>query len=88
MSTHIPQSRLALHKGAEGPKVPSGEKWWIALVLGCVFAVLASPPAFYLTSAPLEAVGAMPTLLGPGPTAPGLVIHAMLFALVVRLLLR
>lgn len=88
MSTYIPLSRLAIYKGGEAPKPPSGEKWWFALVLGCVFAVLASAPAFRLTSVPLEAVGAMPTLVGPGPTAPGLIIHALLFTLIVRVLLR
>lgn len=88
MSKHIPLSRLALHKSAEVKTPTSGEKWWFALVLGCVFAVVASAPAFRLTSIPLESVDAMPTLLGPGPTAPGLVIHGLIFALLVRLLLR
>ena len=88
MSTHIPLSRLSLHKSAEARPPTSGEKWWFSLILGCIFAIVASAPAFRLTSSALEAVDAMPTLRGAGPTGPGLIIHGMLFALLVRLLLK
>jgi hypothetical protein len=69
----------------------SGQKWWAAIVLGLVFAIVSSPPAYAVTSAITTAVGAMPlytfTDTYPGQTILALIIHTIIFIIIVRLLL-
>ena len=69
----------------------SGQKWWAAIVLGLVFAIVSSPPAYAVTSAITTAVGGMSlytfTDTYPGQTILALIIHTIIFILIVRLLL-
>ena len=65
----------------------SGQKWWAAVLLGFVFAIISSPAAYYITSSVTLALGGIPLTLGPGPTVPGLILHTILYILIVRLIL-
>lgn len=67
----------------------NGQKWLVALVLAILFAVIASTPVYQLTNKLLTSIfGPRAATLGPnGPTVFGLILHAIVFGLIVRLLL-
>ena len=69
----------------------SGQKWWAAIILGVLFALLSSPPAYAITSAVSTSLGGMPlytfTDTYPGQTLLALFIHTLIFILIVRILL-
>jgi hypothetical protein len=64
-----------------------GQKWWAAVILGFIFALISSYPAYYLTSEITTAVAGVPTINGTGPTFLGLVIHTIVFILIIRIIL-
>lgn len=65
----------------------SGQKWWAAVVLGFVFALVSSPVAYYITSSVTTSLGGISLIEGPGPNVPGLLLHTIIFILIVRLIL-
>lgn len=69
----------------------SGQKWWAAIILGVLFALLSSPPAYAITSKISTTLGGMPlytfTDTYPGQTILALFIHTLIFILIVRILL-
>jgi hypothetical protein len=65
----------------------SGQKWWAAVLLGIVFAILSSPVAYNITSGATQSVGGNRLSYGSGPTTAGLIIHTLIFILVVRVIL-
>lgn len=64
-----------------------GQKWWAAVILGFLFALISSPSAYYMTSQVTDAVVGVSTMEGPGPNLFGLLIHTIIFILVIRLIL-
>lgn len=69
----------------------SGQKWWAAIILGVLFALISSPPAYAITSKISTTLGGMPlytfTDTYPGQTLLALFIHTLIFILIVRILL-
>lgn len=65
----------------------SGQKWWAAVLLGLVFAIISSPVAYNITNYFVVSSGGAAIYAGQGPTLAGLVIHTLIFILIVRLIL-
>jgi hypothetical protein len=59
-----------------------GQKWWAAVILGFIFALISSPTAYNITSS----VG-IKTTEGKGPTLSGLLVHTIIFIIVMRIIL-
>ena len=64
-----------------------GQKWWAAVILGFIFALISCPPAYYLTSQVTTKIADVDTMVGKGPTFIGLVIHTIIFILIIRIIL-
>lgn len=60
-----------------------GQKWWAAVLLGLVFAIVSSPVAYQLT----DKIPRLTTTSRYGPTLQGLLLHTAVFILLVRLIL-
>ena len=73
-------------KGWSHWNLTSSQKWWLALLVGVLFFIIASPLAYRLTSTASISLGFGPTS-GPGANWGGLLLHAIIFALLVRLIL-
>lgn len=65
----------------------SGQKWWAAVILGMIFALLSCPSSYYMTSRVTNAVADADTINGKGPTTTGLIMHTIIFILIIRLIL-
>ena len=65
----------------------SGQKWWAAVILGFVFALLSSPTAYHITSQASVAIGGSTLIEGNGPYLSGLLIQTIIFIIIVRLIL-
>ena len=65
----------------------SGQKWWAAVLLGFVFALISSPAAYYITSKVTTSLGGITLMEGPGPNFVGLLIHTLIFIIIVRIIL-
>jgi len=65
----------------------SSQKWWAAVVLGFIFALISSPAAYYVSSTITTSLGGISTIDGTGPNFVGLVIHTIIFILIVRIIL-
>lgn len=68
-------------------EVSSGQKWWAAIILGFIFAIISSPPAYLLTSRVVTGAGGSQMTRGQGPTIPGLILHTVIFIIIVRLIM-
>ena len=64
-----------------------GQKWWAAVILGFVFALLSSPPAYSITSKVTTKMANATTIDGNGPNLLGLWTHTILFIIIVRFIL-
>ena len=70
------------------PTVTNSMKWWLAIFLALLFFVLAFPGTYNLTNSLWSAVGLPRYLSSSGcPTVVGVLIHAAVFGLIVRILL-
>jgi hypothetical protein len=65
----------------------SAQKWWAAIFLGFIFAVISCPAAYFATSALTVALGGLPLTDGAGPNFAGLLLHTLIFIAIVRLIL-
>lgn len=67
----------------------SGQKWWAAVLLGLLFAVISSPMAYEISNVLSVRSGGPPTITDPtrSTTLFGLLVHTIIFILIVRLLL-
>lgn len=65
----------------------SGQKWWAAVLLGFVFALISSPAAYYVTSQVTTSLGGISLIDGKGPNFVGLLIHTLIFIIIVRIIL-
>jgi hypothetical protein len=65
----------------------SGTKWWIAISLGILFILFAARGTFNLTNKISTGIGGPALKRDYCYTTLGLIIHAILFALLIRLLL-
>ena len=67
--------------------VSNMDKWIIAAIIAVIFVLLASPFAFRLTNWLFAKIG-MPTVTKGGqPTISGLLVHAVVFFIIIRLLM-
>ncbi|MEM3858032.1 MAG: hypothetical protein QW478_01355 [Candidatus Micrarchaeaceae archaeon] len=70
------------------PVVTSSMKWWLSLFLGFIFFILALPWVYNATNGVWTTLGLPSYLRSPGcPNIWGVLIHAILFALIIRLIL-
>ena len=65
----------------------NGQKWWAAVILGLLFAIVSSPPAYIITSSITKNTFGISLMEGPGPNFWGLLIHTLLFILIIRFIL-
>lgn len=65
----------------------SGQKWWAAVLLGFLFAIISSPAAYYVTSNITTSLGGVSLMDGSGPNFVGLLIHTLIFIIIVRIIL-
>lgn len=72
--------------GYDNSTATSGQKWWAAIILGFIFAIISSLFFYTITNAIFTSLGGLPTAYG-GPTLIGLILHTVIFILIVRLIL-
>lgn len=66
-------------------KLTNSEKWWIAIAIAILYIVFASGPAFAISNELLSPL-CFQTFYGRGgPTLAGILLHAVLVALIIRL---
>lgn len=65
----------------------SGQKWWAAVILGFVFALVSSPAAYYVSSKITTSLGGISTIDGNGPNFVGLLVHTIIFIIIIRVIL-
>jgi hypothetical protein len=69
----------------------SAQKWWISIVLGVIYFLIASPIAYKITGGFFESIGGMNLFtfkdIYPGQTLVALIVHTIIFILIVRLIL-
>ena len=71
----------------KGMRVTNFDKWLIAVVIGVVFLILASPIMFRTTNSITSLARIKTTKNGTCPTYFGLFLHTAIFILIVRLLM-
>lgn len=70
------------------PTVTSSMKWWLAIVLGLLFFIMAFGGTYNVTNAVWTGIGLPTYMNGPGsPKWWGVLIHAIIFILIIRLIL-
>jgi hypothetical protein len=70
------------------PSVTSPMKWWLAIILGFIFFIFAYGGTYNLTNKIWTTLGGKSYLTNSGsPNIWGVIIHAILFTLFIRLLL-
>jgi len=70
------------------PTVTNSMKWWLAIFLGILFFIFAFGGTYNLTGTVFNSVGFPSYLVSSGcPSIWGVLVHAMLFILVIRLIL-
>lgn len=65
----------------------SGQKWWAAVLLAFVAAIIYSPAAYAITSAATTSLGGLPLAYGPGANLAGIVVHTIILIIIFRLIL-
>nr|QBK90371.1 MAG: hypothetical protein LCPAC103_00520 [Pithovirus LCPAC103] len=66
-------------------KLSNAEKWWASIVVGIIFIVFASGPAFAVSGTLFKGV-CLQTFFGKGgPTLVGLILHAIIVIIIARL---
>lgn len=65
----------------------SGQKWWAAVLLAFVAAIIYSPAAYAITSLVTTSLGGIPLAYGPGANLAGLVVHTLILIIIFRLIL-
>lgn len=68
------------------PTVTSSMKWWLAIVLGLLFFVVSSPLSYRLTNSIWNGLKLPGGGLG-SPTLIGSLLHAVVFAIIIRILI-
>lgn len=71
----------------KGMRITNFDKVLIAIIIGIVFFVLASPLIFKLSNVGTKLVGFKTINEGGGVTTAGLLIHTIIFIIIVRLLM-
>jgi len=70
------------------PTVTNSMKWWLSIFLGLLFFIVAFPGTYNLTNALWTGIGLPSFLTAPGcPTTLAVFVHAIVFAIIIRLLL-
>ncbi len=89
----VQDSRLAPSGDGNSSSLPycsapsSGQKWWLAILLGIVFALIVNPVSCFVTNYIATGLGSIPLLEGCGLTLAGLLVHTVIFVLCIRLIL-
>jgi hypothetical protein len=65
----------------------SGQKWWLAILLGIVFALFVNPATLQCLDYIVRGLGGTPLLYGCGPTLAGVLMLTVLFTGFIRLIL-
>ena len=69
------------------PTITSSMKWWMSILLAFFFFLLAYPGTYYLTNSLWTSLGFTSYLNNGCPTVTAVLIHAILFGLLIRVLL-
>lgn len=71
-----------------GVKWSSSAKWWLAIFVAIIFFIIAAPCTYNLTNGIVEAAGLPGFLCAPGcPNIWGVLLHAVVFAIVLRIIM-
>jgi len=74
--------------GVTVPTVTNGMKWWLAILVGILFFLLAFGGTYNFTNAIWTSLGGPSYLKAPGcPNGWGVLVHTILFILLIRLIL-
>jgi hypothetical protein len=65
----------------------SGQKWWAAIFLGFIFALVSSPAAYCASSTITTSLGGMKLVNGQGANLGGLMVHTFVFIIIIRIIL-
>lgn len=65
----------------------NSRKWGVSIFIGVVAALVFSKTAYCITNAAFGGISGLKTTSGAGPTLIGLLLHATVFALLIRLML-
>ena len=65
----------------------SGQKWWFAVMIGLLFAIVSSPIAYSITNYATTSLGGRELIQSSGTNITGLVLHTIVFILLLRLIL-
>lgn len=68
-------------------KPTNGQKWWAAIILGFIFALISSPAAYSITSKATTTFTKYNLMDGNGPNFIGLLIHTIIFIIIMRIIL-
>ena len=66
----------------------SKDKWIISIISGLLFLLIASPYLYSLTNVITTSIGMITAAPGGCPNIAGLIVHAIMFMFIVRLLMR
>ena len=64
-----------------------GQKWWAAVLLGFLFALISSPSAYQITSQITSTLGSAHVTDSHSYNIMGLVIHTVIFIIIIRIIL-
>ena len=65
----------------------SGQKWWVAVIVGFIFFILASPSLFKLTNKLLKTIYLPNSYSNGSTTLFGLFLHMLIFIIIIRFIL-
>lgn len=66
----------------------SGQKWWAAVILGFLFAIISSPVAYNISYSAISNVNDHIELMhGTGPNVFGLILQTIIFIIIIRIIL-
>ena len=65
----------------------SGQKWWFAVMIGLLFAIISSPIAYSITNYVTTMLGGKSLTRPSGVNIIGLTLHTIFFIIILRLIL-
>lgn len=70
------------------PTITGSMKWWLSIFLGVLFFIIAFPGTYNVTNAIWTSLGFPSFLTAPGcPSTLAVLIHALVFAIIIRLIM-
>jgi hypothetical protein len=71
----------------KGMRVTNFDRWLIAIIIAIIFFILALPFVFGLTNKVTKVIGVNTVTSNGGPSLVGVILHAVIFLILIRLLM-